>query len=83
MQNENGLVTNKVEQAVLQALASPEEALADFLFVVSVLWGIYVAVTYMKVWEAQLDLPDSWWVSDWKLRQALPKDQLGEPLPND
>jgi len=52
-------------------------------FVVSVVWSLYVAVTYMKVWESQLDLPDSWWESDWKLRQSLPQDRLSEPLTND
>ncbi len=34
--------------------------------VVSMIWAMYVAVTYMKIWEAELDLPERWWRLDWQ-----------------
>jgi len=33
--------------------------------VVSLLWAMYVAITYMKIWERDLNLPERWWVDDW------------------
>lgn|SRR5574341_762374 len=34
----------------------------------SMIWGMYVAITYMKIWERDLDLPDRWWENDWETR---------------
>jgi len=36
--------------------------------VVSMLWAMYVAITYIKIWEAELELPERWWQEDWKRR---------------
>ena len=35
---------------------------------VSMVWGMYIAITYMKIWERDLDLPAKWWESDWETR---------------
>lgn len=29
--------------------------------VMSLIWAMYVAVTYMKIWEGRLNLPANWW----------------------
>jgi glycosyltransferase involved in cell wall biosynthesis len=43
--------------------------------VASAVWAIYVAVTYMKVWERRLDLPEQWWAEHWnRLREKEPND---------
>ena len=34
--------------------------------VLSFIWALYVAITYMKVWEIYLTLPDEWWVGHWE-----------------
>ncbi len=34
--------------------------------VLSLIWSMYVALTYMKVWESSLELPQDWWLADWK-----------------
>ena len=34
--------------------------------VISLLWGMYVAITYMKIWEGSLDLSETWWVDNWE-----------------
>jgi glycosyltransferase involved in cell wall biosynthesis len=36
--------------------------------IVSMIWAMYVAITYMKVWERGQELPDHWWQSDWQQR---------------
>jgi glycosyltransferase involved in cell wall biosynthesis len=36
--------------------------------VISLIWAIYVAITYMKVWEHDLELPEQWWLEDWHSR---------------
>ena len=33
----------------------------------SLIWAIYIAITYMKIWEKGLDLSDKWWQDDWQL----------------
>lgn len=33
--------------------------------VVSLLWSMYVSITYMKIWEKDLGLDKTWWVDDW------------------
>jgi glycosyltransferase involved in cell wall biosynthesis len=38
--------------------------------VVSLIWAIYVAITYMKVWEQGLQLPEQWWIDDWQRREG-------------
>lgn len=38
--------------------------------VLSLIWAMYVAITYMKVWENSLELPPGWWHSDWQRRQG-------------
>jgi hypothetical protein len=48
--------------------------------VVSLIWAIYVAITYMKVWEQGLDLPEHWWRDDWRARSAGAGDQTAEPI---
>jgi hypothetical protein len=39
--------------------------------VVSVIWAIYVALTYLKIWESGLQLPEQWWIHDWRRREGL------------
>jgi glycosyltransferase involved in cell wall biosynthesis len=39
--------------------------------VVSLIWAIYVAITYMKIWELGLRLPDQWWQEDWQQRLSM------------
>lgn len=34
--------------------------------VLSYIWSMYVAVTYMKIWEKRLNIPDSWWIENWE-----------------
>jgi glycosyltransferase involved in cell wall biosynthesis len=34
--------------------------------VVSLIWSMYVSITYMKIWEKKLQLPESWWSESWK-----------------
>lgn len=34
--------------------------------VISLIWAMYVSMTYMKIWEKDLNLPDSWWNEDWQ-----------------
>lgn len=34
--------------------------------VVSLIWSMYVAITYMKIWEDRLQLPDCWWHDGWE-----------------
>ncbi|MFH2103078.1 MAG: glycosyltransferase family 2 protein [Chloroflexota bacterium] len=34
--------------------------------VTSLIWAMYVSITYMKIWERQLDLPEDWWIEHWK-----------------
>lgn len=36
---------------------------------VSLIWAIYVALTYMKIWEQGLELPEQWWREDWETRR--------------
>ncbi len=38
--------------------------------VVSLLWAMYVCITYLKLWERELALPDRWWAADWQARGA-------------
>jgi glycosyltransferase involved in cell wall biosynthesis len=38
--------------------------------VVSLIWAIYVAITYMKIWEQGLQLPEQWWLDDWQRWEA-------------
>ncbi len=33
--------------------------------ITSLIWATYVAVTYMKIWEYRLTLPEQWWVEHW------------------
>ena len=33
---------------------------------VSAMWGFYASVTYMKIWEQGLRLPEKWWERAWK-----------------
>jgi glycosyltransferase involved in cell wall biosynthesis len=42
--------------------------------VVSLLWAVYVAITYMKIWEHSLNLPEQWWVDDWEDRRRREGD---------
>lgn len=37
--------------------------------VVSLIWAIYVAITYMKIWEQKLELSERWWNDDWHQRR--------------
>lgn len=37
--------------------------------IVSLTWAMYVAITYMKIWERSLQLPENWWADDWQQRQ--------------
>ncbi len=32
---------------------------------VSILWAIYVGVTYLKIWEKELNLTSAWWEKHW------------------
>ena len=34
--------------------------------ILSMIWSFYVAITYMRVWENELDLPDTWWMNNAK-----------------
>jgi hypothetical protein len=43
--------------------------------VVSMLWAIYVALTYMKIWEDDLELPERWWAEDWRGRGPAVRGQ--------
>jgi len=36
---------------------------------VSMIWAMYVALTYMKIWESQLGLGTRWWTRDWRDRR--------------
>jgi glycosyltransferase involved in cell wall biosynthesis len=38
--------------------------------IVSLVWAVYIAITYMKIWERSLNLPEQWWVDDWENRQG-------------
>jgi glycosyltransferase involved in cell wall biosynthesis len=38
--------------------------------VASMIWAIYVAITYMKVWEEGLELSEGWWSDDWYQRES-------------
>lgn len=33
---------------------------------VSLIWATYVQITYMKIWEKKLNLPEHWWNKDWQ-----------------
>jgi glycosyltransferase involved in cell wall biosynthesis len=35
----------------------------------SMIWAMYVALTYMKIWERQLGLGKRWWTKDWRERR--------------
>jgi glycosyltransferase involved in cell wall biosynthesis len=37
--------------------------------VTSLVWAMYVQITYMKIWENSLKLPDRWWAEDWQKRK--------------
>jgi glycosyltransferase involved in cell wall biosynthesis len=37
-------------------------------FSLSLLWSMYVALTYLRTWESTLQLPPLWWVEDWHTR---------------
>lgn len=37
-------------------------------FSLSLLWSMYVALTYLRTWESTLQLPPLWWVEDWDAR---------------
>jgi hypothetical protein len=55
----------------------------------SLIWAMYVAITYLKVWEQALDLPPQWWTDDWHRRpdyldaadlvRAQPPDDVRAP----
>ncbi len=32
----------------------------------SLLWAMYVCITYLKIWESGLELPPAWWQADWE-----------------
>ena len=34
--------------------------------IISLLWSMYVSLTYIKIWEHDLHLPENWWQEDWK-----------------
>jgi hypothetical protein len=36
----------------------------------SMIWAMYVALTYMKIWERSLALPEDWWKNDWADRSS-------------
>jgi hypothetical protein len=38
--------------------------------IVSLVWAMYMVITYMKIWERSLNLPERWWVDDWENRQG-------------
>jgi glycosyltransferase involved in cell wall biosynthesis len=51
--------------------------------IVSMIWAMYIAITYMKVWERSQGLSEHWWQEDWQSRQrteALPDIKYGETL---
>ena len=48
--------------------------------VVSLVWAIYVAITYMKVWEQGLELPEGWWSNDWYQREAHEPNHVPNPV---
>lgn len=39
-------------------------------FSLSLIWSMYVAITYLKIWETTLELPPKWWVEDWAERST-------------
>ncbi len=39
-------------------------------FVVSLLWAMYVCITYLKIWESQLNLAPNWWQAHWQQPQV-------------
>jgi glycosyltransferase involved in cell wall biosynthesis len=34
--------------------------------VISLVWAMYVEITYMKIWENSLELSQKWWQQDWQ-----------------
>jgi glycosyltransferase involved in cell wall biosynthesis len=38
--------------------------------ILSVIWGMYVSIAYMKIWESNLDLAAQWWEKDWEQYNA-------------
>jgi glycosyltransferase involved in cell wall biosynthesis len=42
--------------------------------IVSLIWAMYVMITYMKVWERSLELPEQWWVRDWQEQKQRRED---------
>lgn len=38
--------------------------------IISMIWAMYVSITYMKVWEQRLNLPEEWWSLSWKDYQS-------------
>ena len=48
--------------------------------VASMIWALYVAITYMKIWEHGLQLPNQWWIDDWQQREECERAHPADPI---
>lgn len=43
--------------------------------VMSIIWAMYVSITYMRLWEEGLKLPDNWWQIHWEKNWSMAESQ--------